>query len=127
MSPLSTESKRQKRQFDKEFLGDEAANKLNGATPSPGVARVRTLIEGLKALYEKGAQLESLCRERKLMRPISSASMFDSSPFSDYDVSHPEVSALVEEIESIKNELSGLLGRYVWRPDVELNSNGTLY
>jgi hypothetical protein len=124
MSPLITESKRQKRQLDKEFFGDEIANKLNGATPSPGVLRVRTLIERLKAFSEKSAQLESFCLERKLMR--SKRSMFDDSPFSNYERSDPEVSALAEEINSLANELSGLLARYIWRPDVELNSDGTI-
>jgi hypothetical protein len=117
MSQLITKYTRSERRFDKEVYGDEIANKLNGATPSPGVAKVRTLIEGLKALYENGTKLESFCLEQKLMR--SSRGPFDSSPFSDYDVSHPEVSALAEEIERIKNVLSELL--------VRLNSNGTLY
>jgi hypothetical protein len=124
MSPLITEGKRRKRQLDKEFFGDEIANKLNGAMPSPSVVRVRALIERLKALSEKSAQLESFCLERKLMR--STKAMFDHSPFSDYELSDPEVSALAEEIKSLANELSGLLRRYIWRPDVELKSDGTI-
>jgi hypothetical protein len=124
MSPLITKSARSDRRFDKEFFGDEIAKKLNSAMSSPGVLRVRTLIERLKAFSEKSAQLESFCLERKLMR--STKSMFDDSPFSDYDLSDPEVSALAEEIKSLANELSGLLRRYIWRPDVELNSDGTI-
>src|ERR1017187_3247687 len=124
MSPLITKSARSDRLFDKEFFGDEIAKKLNGAMPSPSVLRVRTLIEGLKAFSEKSAQLESFCLERKLMR--STKAMFDHSPFSDYELSDPEVSALAEEIKRLANELSELLRRYVWRPDVELNSDGTI-
>jgi hypothetical protein len=124
MLPLITKSTRSERRFDKEVFGDEIANKLNGATPSPGVARVRTLIERLKAFSEKGAQLEFFCLDRKLMR--SSRRVFDDSPFSVYELSDPEVSALAEEIKGLANELSGLLRRYIWRPDVELNSDGTI-
>jgi|ERR1039458_8471609 uncharacterized Zn finger protein (UPF0148 family) len=126
MSPLITEGKRRKRQLDKEFFGDEIANKLNGAMPSPSVVRVRALIERLKALSEKSAQLESFCLERKLMRSRRGGLVFDHSPFSDYELSDPEVSALAEEIESLANELSVLLRRYLWRPDVEVNSDGTI-
>ncbi len=124
MSPLITKSARSDRRFDKEFYGDKIAQKLNGAMPSPGVLRVRILIERLKAFFEKSAQLESFCLERKLMR--STRSMFDDSPFSNYERSDPDVSALAEEINSLANELSGLLARYIWRPDVELNSDGTI-
>ena len=33
---------------------------------------------------------------------------------------------MAEEIESLANGLSLLLGRYIWRPAVELNSDGTI-
>jgi hypothetical protein len=124
MLPLITNRTRSERRFDKEVFGNQIANKLNGATPSPGVAKVRTLIERLKAFSEKSAQLESFCLERKLMR--SRKGMFDHSPFSDYELSDSKVSALAGEIEGLANELSALLRRYLWRPDVEVNSNGTI-
>jgi hypothetical protein len=125
MSPLLTENKREKRRLDKEFFGDEIARRLNEAMPSPSVLRVRTLVERLKVFSEKSARLESFCLKRKLMGS-GIASAFSNSPCSDYKLSDPEVAALAGEIKDIANEVSSLLKRYVWRPDVELNSNGTL-
>lgn len=125
MSPLSTNNKRQKRQFDKEFFGDEAARRLNDAMPSPGALRVRTLIERLKAFSEKSAQIESLCLDRKLMRSGVSFVLADS-PLGDYELSDPEVSVLAVQILGIADEIRSLLSRYHWRPDVRVNPDGTL-
>lgn len=125
MSPLITESRRSKRLLDKEFHGDEIARKLNGMIPSPSVVRVRILIERLKALSEKIAQLESFCHEGDLMRPPGPW-VFDNSPLCDYELSNPEVAALADQIQKIANEVSVLLGRYHWRPDVVLRTDGTI-
>ena len=125
MSPLSTENKRQKRKLDKDFYGDEVARRLNDAMHSPSVLRVRTLIERLKAFSEKSAHLESFCLARKLMRS-GGAFIFATSPLSHYKLDDPEVSELAAQILQIADEISSLLARYHWRPNIRVSPEGTL-
>jgi hypothetical protein len=125
MSPLITGERRSKRLWDKEFHGDEIAQKLNSAKPSPSAVRVRILIEQLQALAEKSNQLESFCREQDLMRPPGPW-VFDNSPLCDYELSNRKVAALAEQIMKIADELRLLLVRYHWRPDICINPNGSL-
>jgi len=125
MSPLFTEGKRQKRKIDKDFYGDEVAKRLNGAMPSPSVLRVRTLIERLKAFSEKSAHLESFCLARKLMRS-GGAFVFANSPLGQYELADPEVSVLAAQILKIADEISSMLARYHWRPNIRVNPEGTL-
>jgi len=125
MSPLTTKTQRSARLFDKEFYGDKIAEKLNGAKPSPSVLRVRTLIERLKAFSEKSAKLEFIHRERELKKRVLS-SPFEDWAFCDYDLSDPEVSTLAEQANKIAEDLSSSLRRYRWRPDVQVNRDGTM-
>jgi hypothetical protein len=125
MSPLSTESKRQKRKLDKDFYGDEVARRLNDTTHSPSVLRVRGLIERLKAFSVKSAHLESFCVARKLMQS-GGAYIFANSPLGQYKLDDPEVSELAAPILKIADEISSLLTRYHWRPSIRVNPEGTL-
>jgi hypothetical protein len=125
MSPLSTESKRQKRKLDKDFYGDEVARRLNDAMHSASVLRVRALIERLKAFSEKSAHLESFCIARKLMRS-GGAFIFAYSPLDQYELTDPEVSVLAAQILEVAAEISSLLARYHWRPSIRVNPEGTL-
>ena len=125
MSSLGTMGHRAKRRFDKEFYGDEIAHKLNGATLTPGVARVRTLIERLKAFTERSVKLEIICREQNLMASAG-VQIFSDSPLCHYKLDYPEVSELADQLQEIAGEIGLQLGRYHWRPDVRLTPEGTL-
>jgi hypothetical protein len=111
--------------MDKESYGDQIAHRLNSATPSPSVFRIRALIERLKAYSESSARLESFCLERKLMRS-DGAAVFTASPLGYYKLTDPEVSVLAAEILNIAEELKSLRARYRWRRGLRVNPDGTL-
>ncbi len=125
MSALGTMSQRTKRRFDKEFYGDKSAHRFNAAAPTPGAARVRTLIERLKAFTERSAKIEFICREQNLMASAG-VQIFGGSPLCHYKLNHPEVSELADQLQEIADEIRVLLRRYHWRPDVVVNPDGTL-
>ena len=89
------------------------------------MARVRTLIEGLKAFTERSAKLEAICREQNLMAPAG-VQIFGGSPLCHYQISRPEVSELADQLQEIAHEIGLLLRHYHWGPDVVVNPDGTL-
>jgi hypothetical protein len=125
MSPLPTQRSRQRRKFEKDFYGDEVARRLNDEKPSPGILRVRTLIERMKRFSEKSAALEFFCLSRKLTRS-GGAFVFTSSPLDIYDLADPEVLVLAAEILKTTDEIRSSLARYHWRPDIRVTAEGTL-
>jgi hypothetical protein len=125
MSPLPTQRSRQRRKFEKDFYGDEVARRLNDEKPSPGILRVRTLIERMKRFSEKSAALEFFCLSRNLIQSRA-AFVFANSPLDIYDLADPEVSVLAAEILKIADGISSALARYHWRPNIRVTSDGTL-
>lgn len=127
MSSLSTQDSRMKRrQLDKKLFGDDIAMKLNGATPSARVLRVKSLIQLLQATFEKTEEIDSICRERQFEPEMNASWIFSRKPLLDYDLNDPTVSELAKQIMKNADEVNLLLRRYSWRPGVRVGSDGTL-
>jgi uncharacterized Zn finger protein (UPF0148 family) len=125
MTSLITRSQRSWRRWDKEQYGDEIAAKLNSATPSPAVLRVRAIIQGLQALLEKTANLESVWQKRGAVRG-SMGSFLAGDPFADYNLDDPDQSAIATEATKIAEEINALLCRYRWQSAIAVNTDGTV-
>jgi len=124
-SPLTTQPARKKLRWDKECYGDEVVQRLNSPKPSPNALRIKELIALLQSVSSLISQTDLFCRKKGLMGSSIGAALA-LSPLSDYRVAHPDVAPLVEEIEKIGAEISSLLWRYHWRPDIRIDPDGTL-
>jgi len=113
------------RQFNKQSYGDEVAARLNSATPTPAVLRVRAIVERLKALFELTENLEAAWQQRGAVES-SIGRFLARSPFSDYSLDDPHVAAIAERISEVTDQVDSLLTRYRWHPAIRVNPDGTL-